>query len=187
MGPCFRREAKFGVNASGSRHTGDRRPRPADGVTEWLVKLFQIEEPDGSPIDPNAPGAAIGIDASGKLAEVAFAIGGNALILTDREGFEINLPVPPLDASAGTWQVLFEGARLRAERALARPVTHAAVGVARKPTDSELFKLTESAEKAGLELLVVLNGAPFDRSVKGDRALRLATAAEDMAPRPKAV
>src|SRR5579863_2166337 len=150
------------------------------------VKLFQIEEPDGSPVDSDAPGAAVGIDASGKLAEVAFAVGGNAVILADREGFERDLPVPALDAPTEEWQALFEGARLRAERALARPVTHAAVEVAKKLTDPELFTLMESAERAGLELLLVMNPGPSDGSAGGGRALRLATAAEDMAPVPKA-
>jgi len=35
------------------------------------VKLFQIEEPDGSPSDPDAPGVSIGIDATGPEGEVA--------------------------------------------------------------------------------------------------------------------
>ena len=149
------------------------------------MKRFQIEEPDGSPADAGAPGAAIGLDASGRLAQVAFAIGGNAVLLADREGFERDLPVPALDASAEAWQVLFEGARLRAERTLARPVTHAAMEVARKPTDLELRKLTQSAEQAGLELLLVMNAGPAEAG-DGGRALRLAAAAEDMAPLPKA-
>jgi hypothetical protein len=144
------------------------------------MKLFQIEEPDGSPVDSDAPGAAIGIDACGPLAEVAFSVGGNAVILGDREGFERNIPVPPLDASEEAWQTLFEAARLRAERALAMPVTHAAVEVVRKLTDLELLKLEESAEKAGLELLLVMNPGPSDPSEES-RALRLATGAEDMA------
>ena len=63
------------------------------------MKLFQIEEPDGGPADPNAPGAAIGIDVGGASVEVAFSVGGNALVLADREGFEQMLPVP--DATAG--------------------------------------------------------------------------------------
>ena len=52
------------------------------------MRLFQIEEPEGGPADPNEPGAAIGIDAGGARAEVAFSVGGNALILDDRQGFE---------------------------------------------------------------------------------------------------
>ena len=58
------------------------------------MKLFQIEEPDGSPADPDAPGAAIGIDVAGSAAEVAVAVGGNAALLTDREEFPLDLGVP---------------------------------------------------------------------------------------------
>ena len=94
------------------------------------MKLFQIEEPDGSPVDPDAPGVAIGIDISGANAEVAVAVGGNAVVLADREGFALDLPVPPPAAAAKAWQDLFEAARLRAERALAQPVTHAVLTVA---------------------------------------------------------
>jgi len=94
------------------------------------VKLFQIEEPEGGPADPNAAGAAIGIDASGRLAEAAFSVGGNALVLSDREGFEQVLSVPGATAVGLEWQELFGNAKIRAERALARPVTHAVVVVA---------------------------------------------------------
>src|SRR5262249_15814485 len=94
-------------------------------VVSNRVKLFQIEEPDGSPADPDAPGAAIGIDATGAEGEVAFAVGGNAVALDDREGFALDLPVPAAAAAAEDWRSFFEGARLRAERALGRPVTHA--------------------------------------------------------------
>ena len=45
------------------------------------MKLFQIEEPDGSPVDTDAPGVAIGIDIGGTHAEVAVAVGGNAVVL----------------------------------------------------------------------------------------------------------
>ena len=61
---------------------------------------------------------------------MAFSVGGNAVILADREGFERDLPVPALDGCAEAGESLFEGARLRAERALARPVTHAVVVLA---------------------------------------------------------
>ena len=95
------------------------------------MKLFQIEEPDGEPANPSAAGAAIGIDASGPLVEVAISVGGNALILADREGFERALPVPGNLAGTTEWQEVLEAARMRAERALARPVTHAVIVLAR--------------------------------------------------------
>jgi hypothetical protein len=144
------------------------------------MKLFQIEEPDGSPADPDAPGAAIGIDASGALAEVAFAIGGNALTLADREGFERALPVPGPDSPLADWQTLFEGARLRAERALARPVTHAVLAFA--ALDPALAaELLRASEAAGIELMRIVAAADLpDGEAPAEAA---ALIAEDMAPR----
>ena len=130
-----------------------RATHRCSGSRSWTVadmmKLFQIEEPDGSPVDPDAPGAAIGIDASGELAEVAFAVGGNAVILADREGFERDLPGPALEAPPADWQPLFEGARLRAERALARPVTHAVLASSPRPTSRRSRGCSEPREAAG--------------------------------------
>ena len=51
------------------------------------MKLFQIEEPDGSPLEPDGPGVAVGIELSpAKGAAVAVAVGGNAELLTDADG-----------------------------------------------------------------------------------------------------
>lgn len=151
------------------------------------MKFFQIEEPDGSPGDPDAPGAAIGIDASGTLAEVAFAIGGNAVILADREGFERALPVPPLDAAVESWQAMFEGARIRAERNLGRPVTHAVLAVAREPDETTLARLMRAAAAGGVELLLVLQWGKLSLAASGRPALAVAELAEDAAPAPKAL
>jgi len=149
------------------------------------MKLFQIEEPDGSPADPDAPGAAIGIDAGSKLAEVAFSVGGNAMILTDREGFERALSVPGPEAPLADWQTLFEGAKLRAERALARPVTHAVLVFA-APLDPALAaELLRASEAAGIELLRLV--ATGDLENGGSPAEAAAILAEDMAPRPPAL
>lgn len=145
------------------------------------MKLFQIEEPDGSPSDPGAPGVAIGIDASAGLAAVAVSVGGNALILADREGFERDLPVPGPDAPLADWQSLFEGARLRAERALSRPVTHAVlVFVALDPALAA--ELLRASGAAGIELMRVLS--PADLPAGGVPAETAAVLAEDIAPRP---
>ena len=150
------------------------------------MKLFQIEEPDGSPADPDAPGVAVGIDASGRQVEVAVAVGGNAVILADREGFEREIAVPPLAAAApAAWQELFEGTRIRAERALARPVTHAVLGLAKTPGEAELATLKSAAREAGLELLLVMQWGTLDRAACGSPALVLATMAEDTAPPPR--
>lgn len=146
------------------------------------MKLFQIEEPDGSPADPDAPGAAIGIDISGAVAEVALSVGGNAAILADREGFELSLPVP--SAPNGEWRHLFEGAKLRAERALARPVTHAVVALGAAPDPAFAAGLADAAGAVGLELLRLVSVAEI---AGGEgRACAAAILAEDLAPRPEA-
>jgi hypothetical protein len=143
------------------------------------VKLFQIEEPDGAPSDPGAPGAAIGIDLTAGLAAVAVAVGGNPAILADRDGFERDLPVP---APEGDWRPLFEGARLRAERALARPVTHVVVALAEMPDPAFAMSLNEAAMVAGMELLTAI---ATSRLAPGENpAEAAAVLAEDLAPRP---
>jgi hypothetical protein len=148
------------------------------------MKLFQIEEPDGSPADPDAPGAAIGIDAGGDLAEVGFSIGGNALTLADREGYEHALPVPGPEAPLADWQALFEGAKLRAERALARPVTHAVLVFA--SLDPALAaELIRASEAAGIELLRILTTDELEAGMPPAEAA--AILADDMAPRPPGV
>jgi hypothetical protein len=139
------------------------------------LKLFQIEEPDGSPADPDAPGAAIGIDLSGPRAEVAIAVGGNAALLEDRDGFEVDLTVPLLTAAMPEWQALFERARLRAERALARPVTHAVVAA----DPSLVERLPPAAAGAQLTLLRI---ATPDKIAAGSPVLAAAILAEDLMP-----
>jgi len=144
------------------------------------VKLFQIEEPDGGPVDPSAPGAAIGIDAAGVEVEVAFSVGGNAVVLADREGFERVLAVPDAAAEEAKWQELFEAARIRAERALARPVSHAVV-VLGALADADLpNKLREAAEAAGLTVLRLVREAEL--SAGANASLTAAILAEDLAP-----
>jgi hypothetical protein len=148
------------------------------------VKLFQIEEPDGSPVDPDMPGAAIGVDLGGAQAAVAVAVGGNAAILHDREGFESELPVPALDASIEAWQLLLEGARLRAERALAQPVTHAVLAMASTPAPSSAARLIAAGETAGLSVLRIVGR---DVIPAGETpVIAAAILAEDLAPRPAA-
>jgi hypothetical protein len=147
------------------------------------VKLFQIEEPDGTAVDPAAPGAAIGIDASGDHAEVAFAVGGNALILADREGYERALPVPTITAQIEEWQELLEGARIRAERALARPVTHAVIALGRTPASGDAESLHKAAALSGLEILRVVEKGELQTG--SAPALSSAILAENLAPRPE--
>ena len=147
------------------------------------MKLFQIEEPDGGPADPSAPGTAIAIDAANTEAAVAVSVGGNGVVLTDREGFERALTVPGATAAPARWQELFEMARMRAERALSRPVTHAVI-VLDMEADAGFSKmLREAAEKAGLTLLRFVRKADLPPHVTA--ALAAAALAEDLAPRPE--
>jgi hypothetical protein len=147
------------------------------------VKLFQIEEPDGGPADPSAPGAAIGIDAAGAEAEVAFSVGGNAVVLADREGFERALAVPDATAGEALWQELFEAAQIRAERTLARPVSHAVVVLSGLADADFSNKLREAAEAAGLTVLRLIRRGEL--SAGASAALTAAILAEDLAPRPE--
>jgi hypothetical protein len=147
------------------------------------VKLFQIEEPDGGPADLSAPGAAIGIDAAGAEVEVAFSVGGNAVVIGDRDGFECVLAVPDGAAGETQWQELFEAARIRAERALARPVSHAVV-VLGALADADLSdKLREASEAAGLKVLRLIRRT--EPSAGASEARTAAILAEDLAPRPE--
>jgi hypothetical protein len=144
------------------------------------VKLFQIEEPEGGPTDPSAPGAAIGIDAGGAEAQVAFSVGGNPVVLADREGFEQILPVPAA-AVKTEWQELLKAAKVRAERALARPVTHAVLVLADAPEANIVGGLHDAAGGAGLALLRIV--ARTELPAGSDPVLEAAVLAEDSAPR----
>src|SRR4051812_20094743 len=147
-----------------------------------MEKLFQIEEPDGSPSDPEAPGIAVGIYVGGAQAEGAVAVGGNPMVRRAREGLERALPPPPLNDPPDSWQNLFEGARLRAERALARPVTHAVLAVPSNLQPEAVELLVGAARAAGLDVLCVIGS---DDIPPGEApALAAAVLAEDLAPRP---
>jgi hypothetical protein len=144
------------------------------------MKLFQIEEPDGAPLDPDGPGAAVGMDIGGpEGAAVAIAVGGNAEILPDSEGAR-RLPAPGL-VTGGRFDVkalaeLLLTLRGRAERQLARPVTH--VVIAASPLDERA--LEQAAEAAGLTVLRLVA-----RAGSGDAAVTTAASlAEDLAPVP---
>jgi hypothetical protein len=145
------------------------------------VKLFQIEEPDGGPTDPSAPGAAIGIDVCGPEPGVAFSVGGNAELLADREGFVQPLPVP--GGAATRWQELLEAAKARAERALARPVTHAVIVLADPPGAEAAERLRPAAAAAGIEVLRLVSKAELPAG--SVPVLAAAVLAEELAPRPE--
>jgi len=160
------------------------------------MKLFQIEEPDGSlPAGGDGPGAAVGIDLASSAAEVAVAIGGNAELLPAREGD------PPL-ATAGmrdgaVWlgdaaRDLLLALRARAERALARPVTHAVIVAPPPLSDAERDAVATAAADAGYTVLRIVEpdaaiakaGSVVGAGSPSAAAIGAAILAEEDAPRP---
>jgi len=131
------------------------------------MKLFQIEEPEGPPLDASGPGAAVGIGLGAEGGAVACAVGGNAEILRDANGEGL---LQDTDLAA-----LLLALRSRAEKQLARPVTHAVIA----SSLSDDAALARAAEAAGLALLGVRDAA------EGTIAAALAAAelAETLAPR----
>jgi hypothetical protein len=121
------------------------------------VKLFQIEEPDGAPLEVDGPGAAVGIHLAAEAA-IAFSVGGNAEILGRAV---LGDPLETLLALRG-----------QAEKMLSRPVTHAVIA-AEKPV---------KLEAAGLALLRHVSVEEAARLGGGSAALGAAILAEDLAP-----
>ena len=132
------------------------------------MKLFQIEEPDGSPLDADGPGAAVGMAVGKDGGAVAVALGGNAEILPGADGERV---LVENDLAA-----LLLGLRSRAEKQLARPVTHAVVAL----PPIEAGPLAVAAEAAGIAVLETL-----DRGTNSTEqaALEAAVLAEDLAPK----
>jgi len=112
---------------------------------------------------------------------VAAAVGGNAAVLADRAGFERVLLVPGVEAPAARWQEVFEGARLRAERALARPATHAVLALATAPERQAALQLHQAAAAAGLDLLDIVAASALPAGLPAVEAA--AIRAEELAPR----
>ena len=141
------------------------------------MKLFQIEEPDGSLSDAaEGPGAAVGIDiAPGGIGRVAIAVGGNGEILPDADGERTLRARDVTD--------LLLGLRSRAEKQLARPVTHAVIAA----DSAERTGLEAAAAEAGLMVLRVIGrraaAALATGAAAGEAAvLGAAVAAEDAMP-----
>ena len=143
------------------------------------MKLFQIEEPDGTPLESDGPGAAVGIDiAAGTIGRVAIAIGGNAEILPDADGAR-SLSIEPATVAAELLLAL----RSRAEKQLARPVTHAVLAADEK----DRAAIERAAAAAGLTVLRLMTRGEAAALAKGAApeeaaVLGAALAAEDLAP-----
>ena len=148
------------------------------------MKLFQIEEPDGAPVDADAPGVAVGIDIEARgIGRVAIAVGGNAEILPDADGNRTLLVVLGRQPDiAKRLHELLLGLRSRAEKQLARPVTHAVIS-----TDQPAAEISEAAAAAGINVLGIVaraDAAALARGAAADEAAVLGAAirAEDLAP-----
>ena len=133
-----------------------------------MTKLFQIEEPDGSPADASAPGVAVGIAFGKGTGTVAFAVGGNAEILPGPDGERL------LDAKDLTAMLI--GLRMRAERQLGRPVTHAVVALS-PIEEGPLAVAAETAE------LAIIETSDLGTASLEAAALQAAALAEDLAPK----
>jgi molecular chaperone DnaK (HSP70) len=138
------------------------------------MKLFQIEEPEGAPPSAGEPGAAVGIDLAADSAAVAIALGGNADVLPDTTGER------RLDTTRQALDAVLLALRTRAEKQLARPVTHAVIAT----EDRAAADVTAAAEAAGLAVLRIVarhEAAGGDTAVDA-AALGAARIAEDLAP-----
>src|SRR5215813_3775234 len=151
--------------------------------------LFQIEEPDGSPLSAEGPGAAIGIDLTDAEARVAIAVGGNAELLRAGDG-EPGPATAPLRDAKGLFLATPTSAALLAlrgiaERALARPVTHAVVAVAAPLDDAVRASLADAAAASDVAILRVLDRSEalaLGGNAPQGAALGAAIAAEELAP-----
>jgi hypothetical protein len=126
------------------------------------MKLFQIEEPDGSLLEAEGPGAAVGMHVTAGDGAVALALGGNAEILPGADG-------AARLAREGSLGELLLGLRARAEKNLARPVTHSVI-VAEAGDAAAASVLREAAAAAGLAVLRLLDPAAAAALARGASA-----------------
>ena len=139
------------------------------------MKLFQIEEPEGAPLWADGPGAAVGIDLATLSAAVAIALGGNAEILPGADGARW------LSTDGQALDVVLLALRARAEKQLARPVTHAVIAT---PDGRSGAALATAAKAAGLAVLRVITQRAAAGADTGTDAAVLGAAriAEDLSP-----
>ncbi|MDE2229056.1 MAG: hypothetical protein KGL11_08460 [Alphaproteobacteria bacterium] len=140
------------------------------------MKLFQIEEPEGAPLSAEGSGAAVGIDLAADSAAVAIALGGNAEILTGANGEQ------RLDVTGQAPAEVLLALRARAEKQLARPVTHAVIAI---EDTVGAAALAAAAQSAGFSILRVVTRREAAAKDAGKDAVALGAArlAEDLAPR----
>jgi molecular chaperone DnaK (HSP70) len=154
------------------------------------MKLFQIEEPEGGLSPAEGPGASVGIDLAPGGSAVAVSLGGNAEILPDGEGAQrldpqgVFGPGGGIDAKNLAAHLL--ALRARAEKQLARPVTHAVIATPSLDADAHAA-IVKAADAADIELLALYTrdeAVGFAKGVVSADAAVLGAAirAEDEAP-----
>ncbi len=154
------------------------------------MKLFQIEEPEGGFQTAEGPGAAVGIDLSSGGSAVAVALGGNAEILPDGDGQRRLEPEgvfgPGGSFNAKNLTAHLLALRARAEKQLARPVTHAVIASPRLDADAHAA-IVKAAAAASIELLALYTRDEAVGFAKGEisadaACLGAAIRAEEEAP-----
>ena len=141
------------------------------------MKLFQIEEPEGAPLSADGPGAAVGIDIATPSAAVAVALAGNAEILAGTDGGR------RLEAAGQELASVLLALRARAEKQLARPVTHAVIATADGHANASLDAAAKAAGLIVLRVVTRREAAGVDDGADA-AALGAARLAEDLAPAP---
>ena len=130
------------------------------------MKLFQIEEPDGSPATaPEGTGMAVGIGLSIRNgAAVAVAVGGNAEALPPRDGMaDISIKA---DLSEDDLVTILRQLREQAEKALSQPVTHAVI--ATEGLELTHAVIVRAAALADLALLDIRSGTALDAAIEAE-------------------
>jgi hypothetical protein len=127
------------------------------------IKLFQIEEPDGAPDAEDGLGMAVGIELSrAGGASVAAAVGGNAEYLVRPEPGGVGGALTEKAAAD-----LLRDLRSLAEKAVARPVTHAVIRL--DGFDLADGALLRAAAAAGLALLgIKRDGTALDAAIEAE-------------------
>lgn len=139
------------------------------------MKLFQIEEPEGAPLSADGPGAGVGIDLAANSAAVAIAQGGNAEVLPGGAGER------RLETTGQTLAAVLLALRARAEKQLARPVTHAVIATEDGRSSTALAAAAESAGLVVLRVVTRREAAGSGTAVDA-AALGAARIAEDLTP-----
>jgi len=127
------------------------------------IKLFQIEEPDGSEEIGNGLGMAVGIELSRtRGVSVAASVGGNAELVVKPDGTGITGNLSETDIV-----YLLRDLRSLTEKAVAQPVTHAVIRI--DGLDISEGTLLRAAAAAAIALLDIRqHGTALDAAIEAE-------------------